>query len=180
METFQIILQGQCLEGFDPAEVRTALAKLLGQTEAVAGQLLAGGEVVVKSRVDIVTSTRYVEALRSIGVASWVAPEMLDLNVDLASRLMNSQAEAASDNHSSASYTTQLLRPVTSSQPGPSVFRQSNVFEWFVLAGTAFALTVGGFAMLTSPGRAGKQVSAPATAPAPAQHGPTNEAHNPD
>src|SRR5271157_6269962 len=118
METFQIILQGQCLEGFDPAEVRTALAKLLGQTEAVAGQLLAGGEIVVKSRVDIVTSTRYVEALRAIGVASWVAPETLDLDVDLAVRLMNAQPGmvAVSHNHSSFPDTTQLLRSVTSSQ----------------------------------------------------------------
>ena len=95
METFQVILEGGCLEGFDPAEVRTAVAELLGETEAVAGQLLAGREVVVKSRADIVTSTRYVAALRSIGVASWVVPEMLDLDVDLAMRLMSADLEIA-------------------------------------------------------------------------------------
>jgi hypothetical protein len=181
METFQIILQGQCLEGFDPADVRTALAKLLGQSEAVAGQLLAGGEVVVKSRVDIVTSTRYVEALRAIGVASWVAPEMLDMDVDLAVRLMNTQPgmAAVNDNDPGFPDTTHLLRPVTSSRQSRSVVRQSNVFGWFVLAGTAFALTVGGVALLTSSRGAGKDASAPAAGHAPAQEVPANEAHNP-
>src|SRR5271166_3765241 len=122
METFQVILEGRCLEGFDPAEVRSALAELLGQTEAVAGQFLAAREVVVKSRVDIVTSTRYVEALRSIGVASWVVPEVLSLDVDLAVSLINTNPEFAvvGRKHSRGPDATRLATPDTQLQHGRS------------------------------------------------------------
>ena len=175
METFQVILEGGCLEGFDPAEVRTAVAELLGQTEAVAGQLLAGREVVVKSRVDIITSTRYVAALRSIGVASWVVPEVLDLDVDLAVRLMSADPEIAvvGRSRSRGRDTAQPRWPVLPSQHGRAASKATTVFGWFVVAGTAFVLIVGGVALLTSSSRAGKAVSTPTSAPAPAQQVPT-------
>jgi hypothetical protein len=175
METFQVILEGGCLEGFDPAEVRTAVAELLGQTEAVAGQLLAGREVVVKSRVDIITSTRYVAALRSVGVASWVVTEVLDLDVDLAVRLMSADPEIAVVGHSRSKGpdTAQPRWPVLPSQHGRAASKATTVFGWFVVAGTAFVLIVGGVALLTSSSRAGKAVSTPTSAPAPAQQVPT-------
>jgi len=175
METFQVILEGGCLEGFDPAEVRTAIAELLGETEAVAGQLLSGREVVVKSCVDIITSTRYVEALRSIGVASWVVPEMLDLDVDLAMRLMSADPEIAvvGRSPSKGPDTAQPHRPVPPSQHGGAASKATTVFGWFVVAGTAFVLMVGGVALLTSSGRAGKVVSTPTAVPASAQQVPT-------
>jgi hypothetical protein len=173
METFQVILEGGSLEGFDPAEVRTALAELLDQTEAVAEQLLAGREIVVRSHEDIISSTRYVEALRSIGVASWVVPEMLVLDANLVTRLMSAEPEIAvvghSPSHSTVPESKQPYRPVLPSQHG----RAAYVFGWFVVAGTAFVLAVGGVALLTSSGRAGKDVSTPALAPAPAQQVPT-------
>ena len=175
METFQVILDGRCLEGFDPAEVRSALAELLGQTEAVAEQLLAGSEVVVTSRMDIVTSTRRVEALRSIGVASWVVPEVLNLDVDLAVSLMNTNPEfgVVGRRYSRVPDATRLATPDTQLQHGRSASKQASVFGWFVLAGTAFALTVGGLAVLASSGRAGKDDSTPVSAPAPALQVPT-------
>jgi len=170
METFQVIVEGRCLEGFDPAEVRAELAELLGQTEAVAGQILAGREIVMKSRVDIVTSTRYVEVLRSIGVASWVVPEMLDLDVDYAVRLISAEPAiaAAGRNPSGVPDTTQPPRPVVPPQQGRAAAKPATVFGWFVMAGTAFVLAVGGVALLTSPGRAGKDVATPVSAAAPA------------
>lgn len=169
METFQVILEGECLEGFDPAEVRTAVAELLGETEAAAGRLLAGREVVVKSRADIVTSTRYVAALRSIGVASWVVPERLDLDIDLAVRLMSADPEIAvvGRSPSKGSDTAQPHRPVLQSHRAAS--KATTVFGWFVVAGTAFVLIVGGVALLTSSGRARKDVSTPTSVPAPVQ-----------
>jgi hypothetical protein len=175
METFQVILEGECLEGFDPAEVRTAVAELLGETEAAAGRLLAGREVVVKSRADIVTSTRYVAALRSIGVASWVVPERLDLDVDLAVRLMSADPEIAVVGRSPSKDPDTLRphRPVLLSQHGRAPSKPTTVFGWFVVAGTAFVLIVGGVALLTSSGRARKDVSTPTILPAPAQQVPT-------
>ena len=180
METFQVILEGRCLEGFDPAEVRSALADLMGQTEAIAEQLLGAHEFIVKSRVDIVTSTRYVEALRSIGVASWVVPETLNLDVDLAVSLIDTNREFAvvGRKHSRVPDATRLATPDTQLQHGRSASTQTSVFGWFVLAGTAFALTVGGLAVLASSGRAGKDASMPASAPAPAQQIRGHEAPN--
>jgi hypothetical protein len=175
METFQVILEGRCLEGFDPAEVRTAVAELLGETEGVAGQLLAGREVVVKSRADIMTSTRYVAALRSIGVASWVVPEMLDLDVDLAVRLMSADPEIAvvGRSPSKGPDSAQLQGPVLPSRHGRAASTATTVFGWFVVAGTAFVLIVGGVALLTSSSRAGKNSSTPTAAPAPGKQVPT-------
>ena len=49
METFNVVVEGRCLPGFDPAQVRVQLAKLVRQTEDAAGRLLAGREVIVKS-----------------------------------------------------------------------------------------------------------------------------------
>jgi len=163
------------LEGFDPAEVRAAIAELLGETEAVAGQLLAGREVVVKSRMDIITSTRYVEALRSIGVASWVVPEMLDLDVDMAIRLMSADSEIAVVGPSTwkSPDAAQPHRPVLPSQQRRATSKATTVFGWFVAAGTAFVLIVGGVALLTTSVRTGKHISSPTSAPAPAQQLPT-------
>lgn len=174
METFQVILEGGCLEGFDPAEVRAALAQLLGQKEAVAGQLLAGHEVVVKSHEDIITSSRYVEALRSIGVASCLVPETLDLDADLAVRLMSvePEIEVVGHSHSKVPESTQLNRRVLPSQHGRVALKATTVFGWFVVAGTAFALTVGGVAVLAYSSRAGKDLAMPASTPAPTEQAP--------
>jgi hypothetical protein len=174
METFQVILESGCLEGFDPAEVRAALAELLGQTEAVAGQLLAGHEVVVKSHEDIITSSRYVEALRSIGVASWLVPETLDLDADLAVRLMSvdPEIEVVGHSHLKVPESTQLHGRVLPSQHGRAALKAATVFGWFVVAGTAFALTVGGVAVLAYSSRAGKDLAMSASAPAPSEQAP--------
>ena len=172
METFQVILESGCLEGFDPAEVRTALAELLGQSEDVAEQLLLGREVVVMSHEGIVASTRYVEALRSIGVASWVVPERIDLDADLAVRLMNAEPEmAVADRCLSRSTVPESTSPQSHLLPSQHG-RAASVFGWFVVAGTAFVLAVSAVALLTSSGRVGDGVSTSTSTPVPERQEP--------
>lgn len=77
-----VVVEGNTLPEFDTADVRTSLARLIGQSEAVAAKLLAGTPRNVKSNVDHVTGLRYVEALRAIGVACHLEGAVLPLDLN--------------------------------------------------------------------------------------------------
>ena len=94
MNAFDVVVEGQCLPGFEREAVRLALAKLTRRSEDTAGRLLAGRRVVVKRGVDLATATRYVEALRAIGVASHSTPDALQLDGALIGRVAAEPAMA--------------------------------------------------------------------------------------
>jgi hypothetical protein len=75
METYRVVVEGRCLPGFDPVRVRADLAGLIRQSEDVAARMLAGRHVVVRLGEERANASRYVDALRAVGVAASLAPE---------------------------------------------------------------------------------------------------------
>lgn len=65
---YSVIIDGNILEGFEPAACRAQLARLIGQSELVAARLLSGRPTVVKEVNDETDGQRYLNALRRIGV----------------------------------------------------------------------------------------------------------------
>lgn len=85
MDTFSVIVEGRCLDGFDATTVRTALAQLMKISDERAAALLAGRDVRVKSGVDAATGDRYLVALRAAGVACRLDSERLDFDAPIQS-----------------------------------------------------------------------------------------------
>jgi len=84
MDTFSVIVEGRCLDGFVATAVRAELAQLMKISEEHAAALLAGRDVRVKSGVDAVTGERYLVALRGAGVACRLDRERLEFDVPTA------------------------------------------------------------------------------------------------
>ena len=80
METFSVIVEGHCLEGFDAAVVQKRLSELMKISEDRAATLLAGQATRVKSGADAATGKRYLVALRASGVACRLDSEQLEFD----------------------------------------------------------------------------------------------------
>ena len=65
---FQIVFRGKLLAGFEPAQVRSNLAKLFRVDEARIGAMLAQPKWVVKAGLDKAQAQRFQEALRDAGM----------------------------------------------------------------------------------------------------------------
>ena len=76
---FRVVIEGGILPQFNSSDVIERLANLFKQTEEAAAKLLSGRSRTVKSGVDHATAIRYLNALRSIGVACRVEREVRDL-----------------------------------------------------------------------------------------------------
>jgi hypothetical protein len=81
MDTFRVVLEGRCIDGFASEAVKASLTRLMRVTEAVAEQLLQGQETTVKQGVDEETGERYLTALRAAGMACRLEPENLPFDV---------------------------------------------------------------------------------------------------
>lgn len=77
MDTFRVVLEGRCIDGFASEAVKASLTRLMRVTEAVAEQLLQGRETTVKQGVDQETGERYLTALKAAGMACRLEPENL-------------------------------------------------------------------------------------------------------
>ena len=75
METYRVVVEGRCLPGVRSGPGRAELATLIRQSEEVAARMLAGRQVVVRLGEERANASRYVEALRAVGVAASIAPE---------------------------------------------------------------------------------------------------------
>lgn len=89
METFNVIVEGGVLPGFEIGQVSSDLAKLINQSDEFARTLLQGNETTIKSDVDSKTGDVYLAALRRIGVACFVAPRKLEIDIGLAPAIPN-------------------------------------------------------------------------------------------
>ncbi len=77
MDTYSVVVEGHCLDGFVSPDVRPRLARIVGVSEHAATKLLAGCETSVKTGIDARTAMRYVKALRAVGVACRLQSEQL-------------------------------------------------------------------------------------------------------
>lgn len=84
MDTFRVVLEGHCLDGFEPVAVQAALAKLTKQSEESVARLLSGTETAVRTGVDAATAERYVAALRAVGAACRADLEQLAFDANFA------------------------------------------------------------------------------------------------
>lgn len=80
MDTFRVVLDGVCINGFEDDKVKIELARLIRQTAEVSAGLLAGQQTTIKSGIDESTGERYLRAFRDIGVACHIELETFDVN----------------------------------------------------------------------------------------------------
>jgi hypothetical protein len=82
-DSFNVVLDGTILAGYDPTIVKAQLAALIKRDVQFAGRLLSGHTTKIKSEVDAATGARYMETLQRIGVAVHLEPETLEVDADL-------------------------------------------------------------------------------------------------
>jgi len=82
-DSFNVVLDGTILAGFDRLVVQAQLAGLIKRDVEFAGQLLSGRRTTIKSGVDAALGERYITALRHVGVSASLQPESLEIDPDL-------------------------------------------------------------------------------------------------
>ncbi|WP_421864644.1 YjgN family protein [Motiliproteus sp.] len=69
--TFSVVISGDVVDGFDPAQVQRDFAQLFSIEETLARQILAQGKRVIKKDLDEESVNRYLDRLARIGVVAF-------------------------------------------------------------------------------------------------------------
>ena len=65
--TFEVVFNGEVIEGFDPAETRAKIGKLFNADEAKIARLFSGNSIVIKKNLDEATANKYLGAFKNAG-----------------------------------------------------------------------------------------------------------------
>lgn len=81
MNTFRVVLEGRCIDGFTAETVKTGLSRLMRVNSEVVEEILQGHDSTVKRGLDQATGDQYLTALRAVGMACRLEPENLEFDV---------------------------------------------------------------------------------------------------
>jgi len=70
--TFEVVFNGEILDGFDPAETQAKIGKLFNADEAKIARLFSGNSVVIKKNLDEATANKYIGAFKNAGAKAIV------------------------------------------------------------------------------------------------------------
>jgi len=70
--TFEVVFNGEVLDGFDAAETRAKIGKLFNADEAKIARLFSGNSVVIKKNLDEATANKYIGAFKNAGAKATV------------------------------------------------------------------------------------------------------------
>ena len=118
MDTFRVVLEGRCIDGFSVDAVGAGLCRLMRVSEADAVAFLRGKDTTVKNGVDQASGDRYLIALRAIGAACRLEQENLEFDVSSGAS-SNKTNPVSSAEHRFASATLPLS-PLVQSAAIPS------------------------------------------------------------
>jgi len=70
--TFEVVFNGEVIDGFDAAETRAKIGKLFNADEAKIARLFSGNSVVIKKNLDEATANKYLGAFKNAGAKAIV------------------------------------------------------------------------------------------------------------
>lgn len=112
--TFEVVFNGEVIDGHDVAETRANIGKLFKADAAKIERLFSGNSVVIKKDLDEATANKYIGAFKKAG----------------AHAVVRNAAEAAEENLAESSPSPAPAQATTESKPAtPAASNANSVFE---------------------------------------------------